>query len=325
MREKNVCNLMDLNFIFTDKSNLVKDGDYYCKFYEENQDEYIYRVQPYLLMPGIIIFFIDYLCNKEYIKSEIKRSDDFFAIHYCRKGRYECELENGYSIFMGPGDFAIHNMKYKVLNPYFSERKYEGISVYFDTKRMEKDLNNFFKVLGIDTFELIKYLKKIDLTLVERGNEFVEGIFDDIYKYKQNNMMESISLKIIELLFFISNKKTLHYSKNDYIPQTQRLKIKSIKDYLTENLSQHIKIKELSVRFNIKENKIQNIFKEIYGQTVYSYIKEYKMTKAAYYLRNSEFNISSIASKLGYVNSSKFSAAFKSKYGVTPSFYRKGI
>ena len=56
---------------------------------------------------------------------------------------------------------------------------------------------------------------------------------------------------------------------------------------------------------------------------VYHYIREYRLEQAAVELLNSRKRIVEIAMDAGYDSASKFSQAFKKRYGVTPSAYRR--
>lgn len=67
----------------------------------------------------------------------------------------------------------------------------------------------------------------------------------------------------------------------------------------------------------------RTIFKQIYGDTPYAYIKKYKMNKAAFLIATTDLNISDIALSLGYLNASKFTEAFKDINGVLPKDYKK--
>ena len=66
-------------------------------------------------------------------------------------------------------------------------------------------------------------------------------------------------------------------------------------------------------------------FKGVYGTSIYSYMRTYRMNKAAIMLKQTKENISEIAHKVGYNNSSKFASAFKTVIGKSPKEYRNSI
>ncbi len=57
------------------------------------------------------------------------------------------------------------------------------------------------------------------------------------------------------------------------------------------------------------------MFKQVYGVPVYHYIKEYRLEQAAVELVRSAKPITQIAQNAGYDNASKFSEAFRKRYG----------
>ncbi|WP_331456249.1 helix-turn-helix domain-containing protein [Methanobrevibacter arboriphilus] len=67
---------------------------------------------------------------------------------------------------------------------------------------------------------------------------------------------------------------------------------------------------------------LKTSFKAIYGKPVYAWRKEYRLQIAKELLNKEDYKISEIANKVGYKNPSKFSAAFKEYYKLTPSQYR---
>jgi AraC-like DNA-binding protein len=68
---------------------------------------------------------------------------------------------------------------------------------------------------------------------------------------------------------------------------------------------------------------MKNCFRAVYGTSIYAYMKAYRMNAAAVRLRRTKDSITSVAMQMGYDNASKFSAAFKSVFGMTPAEYRR--
>ena len=79
----------------------------------------------------------------------------------------------------------------------------------------------------------------------------------------------------------------------------------------------------LSKIYDIGTTTLKVYFKEIYGQPIYTYLKDYKIHTSLHLLEETDKNVNEIAGMLGYDNSSKFSKVFKDKMGCTPIEYRK--
>lgn len=99
--------------------------------------------------------------------------------------------------------------------------------------------------------------------------------------------------------------------------------VRKVHDYLVDHLDERITIEELSRMFHTNATTLKEAFKSEYGTSLAAHIKEHRMEKAELLLRNSEMNISEIAKSVGFESGSRFTAAFKEKYSMLPSEYRR--
>ena len=67
---------------------------------------------------------------------------------------------------------------------------------------------------------------------------------------------------------------------------------------------------------NLKEG-----FKQVYGNTVFGFLFDYKMSIASKMLTTKNYNVNEVAHHLGYSTASHFITAFKRKFGTTPKRY----
>ena len=93
--------------------------------------------------------------------------------------------------------------------------------------------------------------------------------------------------------------------------------------YILENMDKKITISEISERMHVSQTQLKNSFRNYYGNSVYKYIRSRKMQHAAAQLAEGHLSVMEIAGMYGYENCSKFAAAFRGEYGVSPSSYRK--
>ena len=82
-------------------------------------------------------------------------------------------------------------------------------------------------------------------------------------------------------------------------------------------------IDELAREYLINTAALKSIFKSVYGMPVASYMKQYRITRAASMLRETDLTIDSVARAVGYESQSKFSAAFKDIMKILPTDYRR--
>jgi AraC-like DNA-binding protein len=64
-------------------------------------------------------------------------------------------------------------------------------------------------------------------------------------------------------------------------------------------------------------------FKALVGATPMSYLNEWRMTTAAYRLRESKMPVGQVALAVGYASGTSFSTAFRKAFGVAPSDYAR--
>jgi AraC-like DNA-binding protein len=105
--------------------------------------------------------------------------------------------------------------------------------------------------------------------------------------------------------------------------KTQVDTIKAIERFMTARPENHYTQEELSARFKISLTSMKRCFKGVYGSSIYTYMRTWRMNAAAVMLRETNESVITIAGELGYDNASKFSSAFQDVMGKTPSEYRK--
>ena len=93
--------------------------------------------------------------------------------------------------------------------------------------------------------------------------------------------------------------------------------------YMLEHMDMKITISEISERMHVSQTQLKNSFRNYYGESVYKYIRSRKMQQAAVQLEEGKLSVMEIAGMYGYENCSKFAAAFRKEYGLSPSSYRK--
>ena len=83
--------------------------------------------------------------------------------------------------------------------------------------------------------------------------------------------------------------------------------------YILDRVDKHI----------VSQTQLKNSFRNYYGASMYKYIRSRKMEMAAEKLAQEELSVMEIAGMVGYENCSKFAAAFRGEFGVSPSSYRR--
>lgn len=105
------------------------------------------------------------------------------------------------------------------------------------------------------------------------------------------------------------------------VDETNVIKIRKAKDIIIAKMAEPPSLQELADEIGLSLKKLKEGFKQIYGDSVFSFLFDYKMEVARKLLEAGNDNVNEVGHKVGYSTSSHFIAAFKKKYGTTPKKY----
>lgn len=100
-------------------------------------------------------------------------------------------------------------------------------------------------------------------------------------------------------------------------------KLKRILKYIENNYMSKITIADAATEVGLSQSHFMKYFKNTMGTSFIDYLNEYRLTMASRLLLSSDSSILAISEEVGYDNLSYFNRAFKRRYGMTPSAYRK--
>jgi len=106
---------------------------------------------------------------------------------------------------------------------------------------------------------------------------------------------------------------------------SQDLLLKPAIEYIADNYTKKITIRQLANVCNISESYFSRLFSKCFGKNVTDYINDTRISKAKVLLSNPEVTVNYIARFCGYEDSSYFIKRFKKITGVTPHEYRKAL
>jgi AraC-like DNA-binding protein len=162
--------------------------------------------------------------------------------------------------------------------------------------------------------------------------------------YDEGNISPSMAIVLSQLFHFNLNPsvKNLYYKGKAYellslyfnrsedpnaeqcpflIDEENVIKIRKAKDIVIANMSEPPGLHELADQVGLNLKKLKMGFKQIYGDSVYSFLFEYKMEYARKLLEEGSHNVNEVGLKIGYSTSSHFISAFRKKFATTPKKY----
>ena len=129
----------------------------------------------------------------------------------------------------------------------------------------------------------------------------------DVQKRVQSQLLLSKTPK--------SNKTFLQLSDIEHI--------REIGEYIKSHLEEELpSLKDMAITFGTNEFKLKKGFKELYGMTVFQFLKEERLRKAHVIVDHSDKSFKEIAKMVGFKSSNHFSREFKNRYGYRPKELR---
>jgi len=150
-------------------------------------------------------------------------------------------------------------------------------------------------------------------------------VLNQLINYNLNQSIKSLYFKgkAYELLsLYFNRSEDADIEQCPFlVDETNVIKIKNAKDIIVSRMAEPPSLQELADEIGLSLKKLKEGFKQIYGDSVFSFLFDYKMEVARKLLEAGNDNVNEVGHKVGYSTSSHFIAAFKKKYGTTPKKY----
>ncbi len=307
------------------RGKTIKDGrnaqSGNCECFHLENESGIGDITMYQVFPGIELVYND--MHMAYCNKHQKPATDVMEMNYCKEGRCECLFGEHQYCYMAAGDLSFCSLQDKAHQSEFPTAHYHGITVTVDFSRLGDEMKHILELLSVD-LEHIKALSRMQEFTIIRANPTVEHIFSELYTVPEKIRHGYIRVKVLELLLVLSEiNLTGNHEKHPHFSEVQIEVIKQVHSFLVTNYHEHYTIEYLSQRFDISPTVMKKCFKGVYGDSVYAYMKRYRLQVAERLLRESTLTVGEIAAEIGYLNPNKFTSAFCAEYGMPPTEYRK--
>ena len=290
------------------------------KVYQIANDSGEMILTEYQVFPGIKLIYQDvHMSRYEY---PAQNEQQTLEIHHCREGRYEFQMGKQY-YYLASGDLSVSRGNEAGTEAFFPTRHYHGISIRIDTAKAPACLSCFLDDVNVRPALLMEKFCSAQPCFIIRSTESLEHIFSELYTVPSSIRNGYFKIKVLELLLFLSSLDTeISQTEQHSCPPSQVRLAKAVCSYVCSHMSRHFTIEELSEKFQVSPTQLKKSFRNVYGNSVYAYVRTQKMLSAARLLQDTDRTILDIAGECGYDNGSKFSKAFREVMGMTPRDFR---
>ena len=280
----------------------------------------------------------------------IKIEDDFILIRFQNDGNETFQVEKQISQGLIQFHFGIKGKAKFIFNQgnYTLDLKEEkSLLLYNPQKELPLNL-----ILEPQTWviSVIISIKKFHALFSTEASyiPFLSGENQDKKYYNESDISPSMAIVLSQLFHYNlhPNIKNLYYKGKGYellslyfnrsedpdaeqcpflIDEENVMKIKKAKEIVITNMAEPPGLQELADQVGLNLKKLKMGFKQIYGDTVYGFLFDYKMDCARKLLDSGSYNVNEVGLKIGYSTGSHFIAAFKKKFATTPKKYLMSI
>jgi len=137
--------------------------------------------------------------------------------------------------------------------------------------------------------------------------------------YLEAKCMELIVLRLDQLFGESTECKQIHLTHIDI----QR--IHAARDIIILRSADPPTLHEIALAVGINSNKLKCGFKQVFGTTVFGFLRNIRLEQARGLLREGNFSVTEVALEVGYNSLSHFARLFKQTYGISPHTFMKRI
>lgn len=276
-----------------------------------------------------VILEDDFICIRSKNESDITQvitkdlTSDVMQFHFVLKGKSNFVFNNG--AYAMPVD---EENSLTLYNPQRSLPIYLEVNPNSWIITIIISIKKFHSLFSTEA-EFIPFLNKdaIDRKHYSQSN-ITPSMSVVLYQIMNFNLHSSVKklyykAKVYELLSLLFNKPegTNDESCPFKTDEEETMKIKQAKDILLRNMAEPPTLQKLADEIGLNIKKLKQGFKQVYGDTVYGFLFDYKMEYARKLLDSGTYNVNEVGIKIGYSTASHFIAAFKKKFGTTPKKY----
>lgn len=131
-----------------------------------------------------------------------------------------------------------------------------------------------------------------------------------------------VQIKVLELLYLLFRRLSIRGNKSHRsINNADAEKLMMIRNEILRDLSSPPFLNELAQMAAMSATKLNQLFKQTFGDTIYNYFQTARMEEASFLLKQANRSVSETGCELGFSNLSHFSRLFKKHFGMTPKRY----
>ncbi len=307
------------------EKNYAKDflyKDFEENHTEENLIDFMYKNQQ-ILLNGVVVEYFEVFCKNE-VALEIKSDIPLFKLHFELEGLFSYSPEAHPEITIEDGCYNFYYLPIERAVLYNKKESRKTLEIRFTEVYLRNLLGVNFSLVWKELNKAVE--EKSAYILWENEKRITPELRDFIQKimtceYPPAIKKAYLEAKITELLMMV----LAEYNKS-LLTENCLGKLLAVKDFVVAKKAEKIinarlsnppTIPDLALLVGVNATKLKKDFKEVYSKSIFQFITEQRMKKAAELLKEG-MNVTQTAYEIGYKNPQHFTVAFKKYFGYLP-------
>lgn len=247
-------------------------------------------------------------------RSEMNHVHSDIEIFYVMEGSVRYTVEDK-QFLLKKDDFLVVNVdKYHSLVTEGESLAAHMLISYSElSSMMKKSLIFFWCNTAVETTEATDELRRI-----------IKKIIAEQYHHQGQNVvyMRSLYYEMLNVLIsdFLLNKEDVHFEEEAHKFDSRK---HEIDEYIRMNFDKQISLEDLSKQLFLSYAYLSKFIKRQFGMGFAEYLNSVRLNFAASQLLHSDQSAARIAMEAGFASSAAMNKAFREKYDMTPTEYRK--
>ena len=247
------------------------------------------------------------------------QESEALEILFCRKGGLILEWAGHRRLSLSADQVLFLPVRTEAYRGQFASESFYGTLVRMEAKAAWSALRAMHSDLG----ESIS--RACNDPCMLKAALWSEALFSALDYMQPGHIGDYYVIKALEVLFLLhAQREGLALPPQcDYHTHSQIETICEIQKYLVGHLDERLTIQMLSQQFRISGTALKSCFRQVYGVPIHQYLLEQRMAQAAELLTTTTQSVLQISTAVGYSSVSQFGIAFKQRYHMPPSQFRR--
>ncbi len=254
---------------------------------------------------------------------EQKQFVRYLELMYMVEGHVDFEMENRRYASADKGDVLLFNSRVGTRACHVGKGGMRCISIVVFPDDLEETLNRLFSTREFDREKMFADVQQAESCICFPAGDMLESIFTGLQQLPEKYADYHRKLLTLQAVIALLDTRDGRSTGQRYFSGDTARKVHEARKLLGEDLGVVLSVEALAEKVRLNRTTLQQVFRQMYGMTVFEYRTQVRMQEAKNLLLSGSLSVTEIAGLCGYSNASKFSAAFSRVTGLPPGEWRR--